>query len=82
MGLEAKTTQRTRVRALTSKKPYKKKISYVSEKGRRKGKRITYEQYYSWMKKMFRDGKYREGYLRVSKPTYLEAMVIWKKLNR
>jgi hypothetical protein len=75
---EAHKTQRARVRSLQQdKKPYKKKISYDKVGGV-----VSYDRYYSWMKKKFRDGNFRQGYLQVSKGTYLEALVMWKEQNK
>jgi len=73
----AQTTQQKRVSAVRKKKPYKKKISYDVLGGE-----VSYDRYYSWMKKKFEDGRIRQGYFQVSKGTYLEALVIWKEQNK
>ena len=74
---KARTTQRARVRSITSKKPYKKKISYDVLGGE-----VSYDRYYSWMRKKFKDGRVRNGFMQVSKGTYLEALVIWKNKDK
>ena len=74
---KARKTQRARVRSITLKKPYKKKISYDVLGGE-----VSYDRYYSWMRKKFKDGRFRKGYMQVSKGTYLEALVIWKNRDK
>lgn len=71
---EAKKKQRGRIKALQGKKPYKKRISYDTLGGL-----VVYERYYMWKRRKFRDGKYRNGYLQISKGAYLEALAIWRQ---
>ena len=64
-------------RSITLKKPYKKKISYDVLGGE-----VSYDRYSAWMRKKFKDGRFRKGYMQVNKGTYLEELVIWKNRDK
>ena len=66
----------------TRTKPYKKKVSYVSKKGLRKGKEITYDRYYVFGRKLDRFGRVIDGFVSVRENTFVEALTIWKQIRR
>ena len=74
---QAQNVQRRGVREVSQKKPYKLKISYDAVGGL-----VTYYRYYYWGQKMYRDGRYRIGFMSCTKDEYREQMIIWKEKNQ
>ena len=74
---EARKKQTARVRAVKGNKPYKTKVSYDVVGGV-----VTYDRYYSWMKKKLSNGKKAVGYFQVDKGTYQEAVIMWRQEDK
>ena len=62
----------------TRTKPYKKKISYITKTR----KEVGYDRYYVFGRKLGPYGIPTDGFVSVRKDTFVEALILWKGINR
>lgn len=62
----------------TRTKPYKKKISYITKTR----KEVGYDRYYVFGRKLGPYGIPTDGFVSVRKDTFVEALMLWKEINR